>query len=156
MKPEDISRIEGTLGVTLPAAYRVVLVSALDQGITDMPELCVSADELIAMNGHFTMDPHDLSALRGTGLLDRLKFFLFYKSPRVLVQSRIQYQAEWVGGARFVIGSDLGEEVYFIRLGDDAAAVQRHDLETGETVTVAERAGAWLAAVRRMRDEAQD
>ena len=153
MQDIDIRRIESALGVSLPDAYRVALAEFDEQGI-DLPELVSNADELIQLNSHFTLDPEDLSELRGTGLLSRLRFFLLYKSPRKLAEQQSRHKQEWAGGGRFIIGTDLGEEQYFIRLAEGDPKVYCHELETDAVRQVAPNLAAWVSQARQAASSA--
>jgi hypothetical protein len=76
------------------------------------------------------MNPEDLSELRAPGIVGAIKFFLFYGSRRRILEKRREWFATWVEAGRFVVGSDLAEERYFIVLTEASPKVYRYELET--------------------------
>jgi hypothetical protein len=147
MQEGEIRRIESKLGIALPEAYRAALVQ-LEQSDVDLPEFLNDADQIIELNSHFTLDPEDLSELRGTGILGRFRFFLFFKSPSKLIEQRTRYKQQWAGGGRLIIGTDLGEEQYFIHLRPNDQRVYCHELETDAIREVAPNLPAWVSQAR--------
>jgi len=145
MREADIQRVESALSVSLPEPYRRTLTD-LGPSNLEVPELVTSADQLIEFNSHFALIPEDLSVLRGTGFLSRIRFFLFFKSPSRLIQQRSRYKQERAG--RFIIGTDLGEEQYFIRLSEADPKVYCHQLETGAVTEAASSLTAWVSKAR--------
>jgi hypothetical protein len=94
------------------------------------------------------MNPEDLSELRAPGIVGAIKFFLFYGSRRRILEKRREWFATWVKAGRFVVGSDLAEERYFIVLSEASPKVYRYELETRRASVAAESIAAWLAEVQ--------
>jgi hypothetical protein len=152
VKEADVARVERTLGVALPAEYRSALLGA---SLTrpDEPEFYSEPDRLIGANDHFTLDPSDLSPYKALWLTG-LKLKLFAGARKRLSERLTAHKQEWAGANRFFIGSDLGEEQYFIVLTETPTRVYRFQLESGRINVVAENIAAWLTEVRRRAAEA--
>ncbi len=150
-KEPDIARVEQSLGVTLPAEYRAALLSAGPPS-TDEPEFYRDVDHLVGANDHFTLNPSDLSSY-GRLWLTGLKLKLFPSARRRLSERLAAHKQEWAGAQRFFIGSDLGEEQYFIVLREAPTRVYRFQLEGGRIDVVAGSMAEWLAQVRRRAAE---
>lgn len=156
MSPEDIARVETAIGLRLPAEYRHALgAPGLSGDEDDHPEFTTDAELLVRDNRHFSSDPEDLTDIRSPGLLGALKFFLFYGSVKRVLARRREWHTEWAKGQRFVIGSDLGEEQYYIVLSESSPKVYCYEIETRRSRAVAASVPEWLAEVRRMQREAQ-
>ena len=156
MTPSEIAGVESATGVKLPETYRRALQTHdLSGDWEDHPEFVTDPNVLITENKHFTMNPEDLSEIRSPGLVGALKFFLLYGSGKRVLATRRKWYDTWVKGKRFVIGSDLGEEQYFIVLSDPTTAVHCYELETQRSRRVASSAEDWLLEVKRRQAEAE-
>lgn len=157
MSPEETLEIERALGIALPEPYRLALLShGLEGDWTDHPEFITDATQLISENRHFKMDPEDLSEVRGSGLLGAVKSYLMFGSKDRLLAKRQEWFREWVGGNCFVIGSDLGEERYYIVLTETSPRVYCFELETGRSRPATNSLLEWVAEAKRRQDEAED
>jgi hypothetical protein len=156
MSPTEIATVERTVGVHLPSAYRLALeTSVLTGDEDDHPEFITDAQLLIRVNKHFSLDPDDLSELRAPGILGALKFFLLYGSSERVLARRRKWHEAWVKGQRFAIGSDLGEEQYYIVLSESSPNVYCHELETQCSRKVASSLSEWPTEVKRRQREAE-
>jgi hypothetical protein len=143
MSPAEVQRLEGSLGVSLPLAYRQALQNnQLPGRWIDHPEFITVAAMLGEENKHFRMNPEDQSELRAPGIVGAIKFFLFYGSRRRILEKRREWFATWVEAGRFVVGSDLAEERYFIVLTEAFPKVYRYELETRRASVAAWQRGS--------------
>jgi SMI1 / KNR4 family (SUKH-1) len=156
MSPAEIAEIESALGVTLPQRYRTALQNhGLSADWTEHPEFITDKATLAQENRHFRMNPEDLSEVRAPGVLGSIKFYLLYGSGKRLLDSRRKWFATWAKGGRFVIGNDLGEEQYYIKLSEASPTVHCYQLENKRSRKVAESLDAWLVEVKRRQVEAE-
>jgi hypothetical protein len=156
MSPSKIDFIERTIGVTLPLQYRSALQDhRLSGNWIDHPEFITNADVLISENKHFQIMPEDLSDVRSLGLIGRIKFWLLYGSGKRLIEHRKRLYKTWVIGKRFIIGTNLGEEQYYIILDGPAGNVYIHELETQHSRVVAKSLFEWLTEVYRRQAETE-
>jgi hypothetical protein len=156
MSPTEIAEVEQVVGVRLPAPYVEALQSerfAVEQD--EHPEFITDPKWLTSENKHFKMDPGNLAEIRGPGMFGALKFYLLYGSGKRLLESRRKWHTKWAKGQRFVVGSDLGEEQYFIVLSEPDPAVYCYELETQRSRKVAPSVAEWVAEARRRQQEGE-
>lgn len=124
--------VERALGIRLPNIYRNLIDSPPSFLKTQELEcyLWVSPETLVNENRAFVLDPADLSDIDDGSLVGGLKRRLFYGSKARIINHRRKYIEQWVESHRFQIGSDGGEETFFICLQDPGCAVWVFDLET--------------------------
>ena len=152
MSPSEITRVEAALQVHLPLPYKTALESHCLSGDEDNhPEFSTSVQRLIEDNQHFGMS--STGAPKPSGALGALKNFLLYGSGHRREERWRRWYAEWVVGRRFIIGTDLSEERYFIVLSEQLAPVYCYQLETGRTDKVAGSPDEWLVEVKRRQIE---
>jgi hypothetical protein len=152
MQERDVAYVERALGVTLPAEYRAALLAA-GSAEADLPEFYTDPQQIVQVNEHFTLDPNDLSAYEKLWLV-RLRLKLFPRSRRQLSARLAAHKQEWAGAHRLSIGSDLGEEQYFIVLTEQPPAVYRFRLEGGRIDKVASSVAEWVVEAHRLQAEA--
>ena len=154
MSPAEIALVENAVQVRLPPPYKAALEShGLMGDEDDHPEFTTNAKRLIEENQHFATSL--AGPLKPQGLLASVKAFLVYGSQRRRTERWHRWHTEWVVGQRFVIGSDLGEEKYFIVLSEHRAPVYRYELETKKAEKVAHSPAEWLAEVKRRQAETE-
>ena len=154
MPSANVAQIERELGVHLPEPYRGALEHPqLSGDDDDHPEFCLSADDLVKKNAHFKFDPEDLSDLEA-GMLGPIKRLLFSGTRASVLERRRKWHEEWAGGQRFIIGSDLGEEWYYIVLSEPNPKVYCYELESHQSREVAASIGEWIAEVNRLQEQA--
>jgi len=153
----DIRRIEECLGIQLPGEYRSALESSgLDNSDDEHPEFMTDAQTLISDNSHFAPVREDASVRSGRGPWSALKSFFLFGSPSRRSARYRAWLQEWAQTRRFVVGSDLSEERYFIVLTEEPVRVYCYELETGKSYVVAESMEDWLATVRLRQAESAD
>ena len=153
----EITRIEDCLGIRLPDEYRSVLASSEYLGIDDdTPEFIADAQTLIGYNYHLVAKREDEPPRGSKSAWGALKsLFLRRYEERRLARRRAWFD-EWQVGRRFVVGSDLSEERYFIVLTERPLKVYCFELETGRSYVVAESLEHWLSTVRLRQSENAD
>jgi hypothetical protein len=156
MQRQDVLRIESELGIQLPEPYASALVeNGLHGDTDDHPEFTTDVEILLADNLHFRFDPEDLSEVRRPGIFGAVKFWLLHGSGKRLVETRRNWHRTWFGDGRIVIGCDLGEERYFIRLNEASPKVYLYEAETQRSRVVADTIGGWLARTKQIALEAE-
>ncbi len=156
MTPAEIAAIETSVGVRLPESYRVALSNhGLVGADDDHPEFITDQQYLITENKHFKSNPEDISDVRAPGLFGAIKFYLLYGSGKRLKEHRRNWHKKWAIGQRFIIGNDLGEEMYYITLSESTPSVYCYDLETHRSRKIAQSIQDWLLETKRRQMEAE-
>ena len=150
VSPDEIKAVESAVGIELPMPYRLALESSGLLGEDDdHPQFITEAALLVSENKHFSFNPDDLADLQRPGVLGALKFFLLYGSRERFMARRRKWHEDWALGQRFIIGSDLGEEQFYIVLSEASPRVYCYELETQKSREVAPSVSDWLAEVKR-------
>ena len=135
MAESTSNMVERSLNLTLPGIYSDLIDNpppfASGQGLGCY--LWILSEALIEENYGYKMDPNDLSDIDDGSIWGGLKRILFYGSKAKIIDHRRKYLQDWVAPKRFMIGSDGGEETFFIHLDDSDCEVWAFDLETGKT-----------------------
>jgi hypothetical protein len=157
MQPSDIALVESALGVQLPVPYREALADHGLQGETDDHlEFVTDARMLIEDNKHFKGDPEDLSEYRKPGVLGAVRFFLSFGSGKRLRKNLHEWHQIWKHGQRFLIGSDGGEESFFIVLTEANPKVYCFEYESHRAYPVAESVREWVLVAKQRQSEGSD
>ena len=147
--------VEHSLGITLPVIYRNLIDSppnfTREPGINCY--LWISPETLLIENRAYIMDPDDLSDIDDGSFLGGVKRRLLYGPKTKITNHRRRYLERWVKPKRFQIGSDGGEETFFISLEDPACAVWAFDLETGNISQRFESLASYVEFVESIEDD---
>lgn len=127
--------IENNLGIALPEKYKSYLDSPPDIQNEYIYQFYFLIDpkQIIEDNRAYKMDIYDLSDIDNGTFLGSLKRFLFYGTKDKIIKHRKKHVKEWVEPGKFVIGSDGGEEMFFIYLNNPECPVFVYELETKES-----------------------
>ena len=155
MTEQDLAEIERKLGTELPAEYRAVMLDYPFYGPYSIGQdaLRPEVEQVLELNEHLSFDSY-LSRAQQPGatwwdrLMDRLASS---KTKQKWIQRGVAYKKEWQD--RFQIGTDGGEETYFMRLQAEDTAVFTFDLETGEIRQTAENLRAWIRYLQDVENE---
>lgn len=156
MSPAEIAEFEIALGWRLPSAYARALQShGLSEEQDNHPEFITDPGLLLSENKHLSPTKPVTNAPEALGPLRAVKSFLMFGSPKAQAERRQAWELAWVTGRRFIVGSDLGEERYFIVLSEVEAPVYCYELETKQVRQVAASPEEWVAEVRRRQEESE-
>ncbi|APG27066.1 hypothetical protein A7E78_03985 [Syntrophotalea acetylenivorans] len=127
--------IESELGIILPDLYKNILDNPHFSKNEDSSLYYLITDPqcLIELNNAYKIKPDDLSDIDDGSLFGRLKRVLLHGSKKRIVAQRKKHHKEWVEPKKFVIGSDGGEELFFIYLDKPKCPVYVYELETGNS-----------------------
>jgi hypothetical protein len=127
--------IERELGIILPDLYKNILDNPPSEKYNDSSiyYLITDPQRLIELNNAYKIKPDDLSDIDDGSFFGRLKRIVFYGSKKRIVAQRKKHHKAWVEPKKFVIGSDGGEELFFIYLDKPKCPVYVVELETGNS-----------------------
>lgn len=128
--------IESELGIILPDLYKNILDNPHFSKNEDSSLYYLITDPqcLIELNNAYKIKPDDLSDIDDGSFFGRLRRVLLHGSKKRIVAQRKKHHKEWVEPEKFVIGSDGGEELFFIYLDKPKCPVYVYELETGNSV----------------------
>ncbi|MBW9271753.1 MAG: hypothetical protein K1566_19100 [Candidatus Thiodiazotropha sp. (ex. Lucinisca nassula)] len=132
---QSSEQIEESLGINLPAWYSELINNPSEYNIGGMLELYLRTDPewLIENNKIYVANVNDISDIDNGTLIGSIKRLLQYGSKQRIIKHRKLYFDKWVKSERFMIGSDGGEEDYFIKLSDIDPLIYVLDLEAHES-----------------------
>jgi anthranilate/para-aminobenzoate synthase component I len=157
MTTADIQRIEQSLQIELPSSYKQALLEQYPWSVLEeQMYFAQETDYLIETNTHLLDPPPPQSPSIENTFLGSAKHFWRSISGAVRREhSAREWYEEWVTGRRFYIGSDYGEEEYFIVLTETNPAVYcyYYELKSNDCRVIAASIPEWIVEVKRRYSE---
>jgi hypothetical protein len=148
-------QIEDALGIKLPIWYSELInkPSEFESNSTLELYLRASPNWLIENNKGYIVNINDISDLDDGSLFGSIRRYLLYGSKEKIIKHRKKYYDNWVKDKRFIIGSDGGEEDYFIKLTDTDSLVYVFDLETHKSKLKFKSINEYLEHARSVEED---
>ena len=128
--PKPSTQIESKLGIFLPKQYKELI----DNPPQISSDNFYCPERVIESNSAYSWNLEDPLLFKEDNIFKKITRRLLEGTPSEILERKKEWVSLWVDTKRFVIGSDGGEEEYYIYLDDERCKVFGHDIEMNKHV----------------------